>query len=345
MPAHIHRRGILAGCLYLLCLLSWPTVADDSTAYIALATTTDDAYQITLVDLDGETTTLADCVDVCRHPVWSADGERLAYVDGGELVVVAIGSGDMQRLPVDMGTYDYNSRPAWQPDLSRAVFAARMDMRNVLRVADLNEGSVNTLGDLPGGANWPQWDENENNENTVIFAAGGVVYRTALDNTTLTPLTPDNMRFDAPAFAPDDDTLLLRRLNADNTQTLVLMHTGGDLTPLVTGVLDTPVWSPDGTMIAYNLWQDGEVSLQVIALDDPEPRTFAENALLNHTPTWSPDGAALAYLGVDGDTPAFKTLYTVPTNGSTPPETLLPTINRTGSPADSPAWQPAQEEE
>jgi Tol biopolymer transport system component len=323
----------------MLCLLTLYTAADDTTTHIALATTTGDSYQITLIDLDGETTTLADCIDLCRHPVWSADGERLAYVDGGELVVVAIGSGDMQRLPVDMGTYDYNSRPAWTPDLSRVAFAARVNMRNVLRIADLTEDSITTFDDLPGGANWPQWD----GENALIFAAGGVVYRVERDQTALTPLTPDDMRFDAPA--PGDDTVLLRRLNEDNTQTLMLMDTGGDLTALVTGVIDAPIWSPDGTLIAYNLWQDGEVSVQVIDLDNLEPRTLAENALLNHMPTWSPDGAVLAYLGVDAATPTVKTLYTVPTDGSTTPEPLLPAINRTGSPADSPAWQPTQEEE
>lgn len=68
-----------------------------------------------------------------------------------------------------------------------------------------------------------------------------------------------------------------------------------------------PAWSPDGTLIAFELWKvrnharDKCVGLYVVSADGGKPRLLVKGEA--GSPTWSPDGGHLAYtlVGKDGN--------------------------------------------
>jgi len=319
-------------------LLLWITAtAQSETDMLAFVGTTDDnGYALFLINADGENLTeLYTCDAICRDPVWSADGAHLGLVDGQTLVIITAATGNIENsLSVDMGTYDYNARPSWTADLSRVVYAARVDMVNRLRIADLATGDITTLDDIAGGATGPQWTPDAD---AIIYASGGRIYELDIDSGTVNALTPADSRYDFPALATADNQLVARALN-DQTG---LDHITEPTERLYSGIIDAPVWSPDGEKIALITWDDGEVSLVVIPIDTPDNAIIlADNAVLNYRPTWTPDGSTIAYTGIDPDQPQFLALFTVPADGSAEPALIMSQMRRAAGTPSSPAWQP-----
>lgn len=73
------------------------------------------------------------------------------------------------------------------------------------------------------------------------------------------------------------------------------------LTPVGPGQRDgAPVWSPDGTQLAFHTVLDGKMGLYVVAADGSGGRRLKHAHDWNEAPRWSPDGKRLAYtVGID----------------------------------------------
>lgn len=57
-----------------------------------------------------------------------------------------------------------------------------------------------------------------------------------------------------------------------------------------------PIWSPDGTAIAFRHFLGGSVSVQLVSPAGGAPRAVAAGG----DPSWSPDGAEIAFASADG---------------------------------------------
>ncbi|MBZ0281046.1 MAG: hypothetical protein K8L97_09910 [Anaerolineae bacterium] len=93
-----------------------------------------------------------------------------------------------------------------------------------------------------------------------------------------------------------------------------------------------PVWSPDGTQIAFLSNRDGEWQIYVMRSDGSELHPLApSNAYPTHS--WSPDGKTLTYLGVNTD--GIEDIYQVDVDGGEP-------VNLTNNRLyyGSPVWSP-----
>jgi Tol biopolymer transport system component len=79
--------------------------------------------------------------------------------------------------------------------------------------------------------------------------------------------------------------------------TYVMTVVGTDLRPLGAelGPVDSPAWSPDGSRLAVVSRRDGNPEIYVIDADGRHPVNTTNDAAPDRSPTWSPDGSRIAF--------------------------------------------------
>lgn len=113
--------------------------------------------------------------------------------------------------------------------------------------------------------------------------------------------SPDGTRIafvgEAPSDPPSENvTFTINVVNADGTGLR-------RVTPVPSGALGRPSWSPDGRWIAYSTGQDGEATIHVINLDDSRDAQLTQPSLSAESPAWSPDGSRIAFSALPGGRP------------------------------------------
>lgn len=132
-----------------------------------------------------------------------------------------------------------------------------------------------------------------------------------------------------PALSPDGTRIVfvLRTTDRDGDRdTRALWQvptTGGDPAPLTHATADsTPVWSPDGSQLAFLRAQDGPAQLWLLPAAGGEARGLTTLPLGAGAPAWSPDGTRIAFTApVDGAALPDETTETILARRSAPAST------------------------
>src|SRR5438046_2940639 len=138
----------------------------------------------------------------------------------------------------------------------------------------------------------------------------------------------------AASLAQESGPLLLQSPTVSKTQIAfayggiiwIVDRDGGDARRLVTGTdIETgPVFSPDGTMVAYTGDYDGNQDVYVVPAAGGEPRRLTFHPGTDVAVGWSPDGQRVLFRSTAGSYSRFEKLFSVPVEGGFPTELPLP---------------------
>ena len=280
------RRLLLT--LILLCLGGSAIAQDEGT--LVFFSTRDFQTRLYLLDIaSGEVrplTTLGDEMVGEYDPVWSPDGQQIAFsarlldadaANNGmnsEIMVVPAEGGHPTNLTNNAA--DIERFPQWSPDGKSILFLSNREFasgRNAERIY----------------------------VNPFVMAA---------DGSNLRKISDENFTFSSPVWSPDGNDLLfslpynVAALTSDyDFEIYRLDIMNGQFDALTDNAYDDlfPVWSPDGQKIAYFSVEDNELVLRIMdgnnaraLLSGAIPASLYENYDSRRVLSWSPDGTRIA---------------------------------------------------
>jgi tricorn protease len=106
----------------------------------------------------------------------------------------------------------------------------------------------------------------------------------------------------------------------------IVDRNGGDARRLVTGTgLESgPLFSPDGSTVAYTGDYDGNQDVYVVSASGGEPRRLTFHPGYDVAIGWTPDGKGILFRSTRRSYSRFEKLFTVPVEGGFPTELPLP---------------------
>ncbi|HEY7352094.1 MAG TPA: protease, partial [Terriglobales bacterium] len=135
-------------------------------------------------------------------------------------------------------------------------------------------------------------------------------------------------------FAETGSPLLLRMPSVSSTQIVfnyggnlwIVGRDGGDARRLTAGLggETEPLFSPDGSMIAFTGDYSGNADVYVVPSSGGQPRRLTFHPGADHVVGWTPDGKRIVFTSARNSYHHFDRLFTVPVEGGFPAELPLP---------------------
>lgn len=245
-------------------------------------------------------------------PVWSPDGERIAFVtdaSGSRDVKVVSVEGQRGTLPLPPeghGTGSNEGVPRWNPDGDRVAYVSDVEGQADIYVSDLEGGGATRvtsgegrelLGDWSPDGQWLVFSRQGNDgvEGIWLRNPGGVNLLQLTDGSDSDPVWSSDG--DAIAFVRDDfgnrDIYLLRPEDGDDWRSKVLEERWQNSAEED----HSPAWAPDGDTLAFVTTRDGNAEIYVAqAGEDAPPQRLTINEADDTDPVWSPDGKRIAFV-------------------------------------------------
>ncbi|WP_119067671.1 SH3 domain-containing protein [Aggregatilinea lenta] len=301
-----------------------PTVAAPTaeTGLIAFGRSTDETTgQIFVMVADGSREVLVSGEVVSAgQPAWSPDVTRIAFTGGSEEAVttVYVVDADGQNLITMPGDFSTVRDPQWSPDGTQIVFAAAGSAAAPNSPFDLYVVNADGTG-LKNLSNTPDIDET----NPAWSPDGGQIAFTSTQEGSADVIVTDAGGFSAtiiaatnaiefkPAWSPDGAWIAYYATNEDGVA-LMIADPLGTSSAQIGQIYDersnshAPVFSPDGTRIAYStvssLADSATSELFSVRTDGTDPIQYTADGAIALAPSWSPDGQWLVFSSTRADT-------------------------------------------
>jgi Tol biopolymer transport system component len=268
MKMHITRRApsLLAALAILSLALTFGGTAHAAqNGKIAFAGNQDGDDEIYVVGSDGSgLTQLTKNAVTDGGPVWSPDGQRIAYAsnpnagNNAEIYVMGPDGSNPTRLTTEPGV---DFEPAWSPDGQHIAFASDRDGNLEIYVMGADGSNPTRLTNDPGSDLDPAWSPDGQkiafDSARAPYGPDAEIYVMGADGSNPTPVTNNAATDWEPAWSPDGQKIVFSSNRAGAVLDFDIYVMGADgsaQTPLTTdhGFNRAPVWSPDGQKIAFN---------------------------------------------------------------------------------------------
>jgi len=258
-------------------------------------------------------------------PAWSPDGERIAYVrrvgphGRSDLFVMnASGRGRVRLTHTAVPERD----PSWSPDGTLIVYSARTSPTGPFRIflakADGSSRLQLTAPSTGDADRSPAFSPDGTRIAFVSDRDGGFpeVYVMNVDGSSVRRLTTNTVADGNPSWSPDGSTILVERCCPQDSSDLYAIDVATQAETALTSTPTTmefdPVFSPDGTQIAYDAFErgDGNIDIWVMQADGSGATRLTDDPEPDLSPDWQPvptctirgTGSSDADLrGTDGD--------------------------------------------
>jgi Tol biopolymer transport system component len=247
-------------------------------------------------------------------PAWSPDGRYIYFSsDRG-------GSMNLWRVAIDeeSGETLGPPEPITTPATSLAHVSFSGDGRSIayssiLKTVNIQRQSIDPSTAMPigepswvttGSRHWVGPDPSPDGEQVVFYSLTqpeGHIYVAGTDGRGLRRVTGDSAVDRVPRWSPDGDWIAFFSNRGGQIEVWKIRPDGSDLTQLTTVGVGMPVWSPDGSRMAGNSYQEDRRTMFVFDPNAP----WDEQVPQAHTPpdgsfadftvnSWSPDGERVA---------------------------------------------------
>jgi len=270
--------------------------------HIVFASLRDGNAEIYLMNADGsDVRRLTNHPAWDNHPVFSPEGTQIAFSsdrerENSDVYLMSAGGTGIRRL-TDWPTNEHVEPGCWSPDGTKIAFVSDRD------------GSDD------------------------VFVISAEVYRPGL------VLADENSNLQFPSYSPDGQQIVyqadmpdksgeLRLFDMESKQTRVLLKTANaDI---------APVFSPDGTRIAFQNHIGSNTEICLINPDGSNLTNLTNNAARDANPAFSPDGTQIVFSSNRGGNYGIYNLYVMDADGGNQRQIYA---SKGGMSLD-PAWSP-----
>jgi len=265
------------------------------------------------------------------NPVWSPDGQQIAFEGSGLHVMNADGTHKMTLISSNSGSY---SSPTWSPDGKRIAFEYHNG----------DYGRIYTIN--TDGSGLKAITEGSDERGPIWSPAGRKIAFLVLydhhDPFEIGVTNPDGSAWEIlteggqVSWSPDSQQIAFVSDRGEYRGIYLMNADGSHQIHLADSAL-SPTWSPDGQHIAFISYRDGNgeiynVEIYVMNADGSNQTRLTNDPADDISPAWSPDGKQIAFVSKrDGN----QEIYVMNVDGSN--QTRL-----TNTPEDEwgPMWQP-----